>query len=691
MRKGAERLLFYYMGYQVTVASFATNLNDVENIESRSRDYIGSICYKPEYPHLQNILQYYHNSLATRMHNVYEYGYNEYTYGLPDGFEVKYPINPGEVEDAIEDDLGYDVDIYGIQLKDPDHLWFAQKYAQNHWRWIEQVVEDSNGNNVTVGFCHNAPITGNAQEGYGVRLIDANLYKNNRMGAILEYKVRRLGSTSIVTEEVFFTPSNPEVFQNLKYYHVKYKPAGASSAAAEQFWAYAVGSGKYPILDDIEATPLGSPFLPIIPLREDNKNLGPKVEDGEFVRDDDGNLIVPDTDLYRTSVQLCSRADTDFNNLCREISSNPDVGDIDHAYLIFGIDIRSNTKVGKHYLYQFFNALALRNVEGIIEVKDANYRIEILFDSCTVVTKTGTISKDTVIEYSGNNMVIRRRDGDSRYREVTVTNLSHVNYVYEGHTVNTSLSDSADEEEYNFIIPLRYDLSKQDRRIMDRESLYLESYKIVFNCYEKRKLKWYESGIFKIALLVVAIVAAVYTAGQSLTAYFAGTATIESLILLAAQYVIYAELLKIGFVFLVNVLGIEAAAFIAVLAIIVAAYGGVGGDGFMTAENLLQFSSNITQGIETEIMNSMLELQKEMEEFQLYASDMNQELEDLEDELNYDSWVTPYEFIRGEPMFIPNETPDAYFNRTIHAGNIGTLSLSAAENFVDNALTLPKL
>jgi len=111
----------------------------------------------------------------------------------------------------------------------------------------------------------------------------------------------------------------------------------------------------------------------------------------------------------------------------------------------------------------------------------------------------------------------------------------------------------------------------------------------------------------------------------------------------------------------------------------------------MTAENLLQFSSNITQGIETEIMNSMLELQKEMEEFQLYASDMNQELEDLEDELNYDSWVTPYEFIRGEPMFIPNETPDAYFNRTIHAGNIGTLSLSAAENFVDNALTLPKL
>ena len=76
-------------------------------------------------------------------------------------------------------------------------------------------------------------------------------------------------------------------------------------------------------------------------------------------------------------------------------------------------------------------------------------------------------------------------------------------------------------------------------------------------------------------------------------------------------------------------------------------------------------------------------LKKEGEEFSLFAQTKTDELEKIQEELEGSRILSPFTLF--------GETPDAYFNRTVHAGNIGIHGLDAIENYCSMALRLPEL
>lgn len=663
--------------YQTSVASSATSLYEVEG--ETGKNVVAALSFKGNHPHLPNILEEMHNSLAVRLHQAYNYGRDTYTYGLPNGYtEIIGDASIAQIADAVEAEVGYPVDIEYASVSEADASFFAQYYGWLNWGW-----------RFASSYFAYPPVS--PLEGYYVRLSSANIEGNGRLRVSFNIGADNLGDYQFESVDVYDCVPTPD--ESKIFYHVRFTPAGSGSPD-HGYFIYEVGSGLYPDLDVVDSINRNSPFLPIVPLRQDNRNMGPAIDaNGDFILDVDGNKIVPNTDLYRTSKKLCKYLDTDFDDLCKAISTNPDVKDIDHAYLIMGIDIRTTHKAGKAYLYNFFQDLAIKD-PGIkrIKIADAKFNIDITFDSVTFSGQTGSLSQRTELIYRGNNLTLRYDNRDGTYGQVVVTNLKHTNYIYSEHTNVITLEDSADPEEFGFIIPLNYDLYKQSKSLFDRYELIRESFKIVCNAYERKKLKWYQTGIFKVLLFAVMVVITIYSAGTFTAglsaAYAAGG--IYGAMVFAVSTVFYATAISYGFRAIARRLPPEFAMAVALIAIIVTiGYGASQGE-FADAYDLLQYTSPFIEGVQEGIQDALVELNKEMKEFIDYSNLLVDELDALEEELYDTTWFEIITALDTPPTIEVRETPSEFYTRTIHAGNIGVVSLSAAENYCDNMLRLPE-
>lgn len=659
--------------YATSVASYATNVNDITG--DPTKNSIASICYGREDDDYKSVnsslLETMHNGLAVKVNAGLKYGREHYVYGLPEGFVVtNNDIDITELEDVITDEIGEGSKVEVAYIAPPDPEYFANWYSYLNW-----------GGNPLTGYMSEPPVNGN-----NVVIADAAWTNYGMLEIAVYYEEDRDRNDFVPYIATFIVDPPIEVNLKSQYYHVIYTLDAAPTSG--EFWTYELGTNTIPELEVEVSDDLDSPFLPVVPVRENNINLGPESADGEYIYDDDGAKIVPDTELYRTSVKLCKKFRIDFDEISKEITGNPDVASIDHAYIIFGIDVRSTSKAGKTYLFDFFEKMAFRTIgESSIEVKDANYyRIRMTFDTCTFDDYVGDLD-EVEIEYSGNNMYLRAPTEEGMYREVTVTNLTHINYVYNTHTVITTLEDSADEDEYNFIVPLDYFVAQGVGSLFDRERLYIEAAKLVFNCYERKKLKWYQSAWFKVVLIVVAIVITAFSGlgGAFLAAVEAG---IGATLLFLAQALLISSLIKYGFQLLVEALGVELGIILAIVAAVASLMVG-DATGLLSAENLLQVSSGFIMGVDENLSANMEKLAEEMASWTEEAQKLDDELNEAFEDLEVDTFFDPYDFINAGNIFIPDEEPEEYFNRTIHAGNIGTAALSVPSTYVDNALTLP--
>ena len=664
--------------YVQLTGSSASNLYSVEEGPA-IKSVIGKLCVKPSYPHNHEILDHIYNGLAIKAHQIYNYGRDHYTLGLPEGYGVYLDSTPLEdIQDAVESEVGFGVTISDSVLNTPQALTIAYSYAKDYWGW------DSINNTFTA-----PPIS--PVSGYGLSIYEAE-FDGEGVLRVNFYRGEEYAGPG-ATKPVYGIVRVRDHGFNLEelYYHVTYTPEG-SSGVPDSYWFYQKGLGTYPALDGSVEVVYGSPFMPVIPLRLDNTSLGPECEDGDYVRDGNGNKIKPTTDLYKTSVKLCKRADTDFDELTREISSNPDIDEVDHSFLIFGIDVRSETKSGKQYLFQFFESIALETSGASeIEVKDSSYRIKVKFSDIVRTTHSGVLDDTTVIEYSGNDLTLSYQTGTNAYTRLVVSDLYHINYVEGSYNIETSLSLSADEDNYNFIIPLRYSLIQQDRSMLERENLMAESFKLVFNSYEAKKLKWYQRDWFKILINVVSIVITAFSFGTLGAGITAAKTAFEAL-LVAAEAALFAALITAGFRLLAQFIPPEVLALVAVVALAAAGLGSFTGTDFssITAESLMQLSSNLVGATQTGLEYEMDDLTSDMKEFGEEIQELNDELDLLEEELAGNPLFNVQDILVHTPMFIENEAPTDFYTRTIHMGNIGVQSLNVIESYVDTQLKLPE-
>jgi hypothetical protein len=104
-----------------------------------------------------------------------------------------------------------------------------------------------------------------------------------------------------------------------------------------------------------------------------------------------------------------------------------------------------------------------------------------------------------------DDLIIYWQLSASSWKRIRVRGLVHRNFIYGGKFVEITAKDALEDlDESGFIIPIHYDtmreMSARDCAQMTTASLFL-----VINCYQVVKQKWYQTGLFKIFVIVLIV------------------------------------------------------------------------------------------------------------------------------------------------------------------------------------------
>lgn len=124
---------------------------------------------------------------------------------------------------------------------------------------------------------------------------------------------------------------------------------------------------------------------------------------------------------------------------------------------------------------------------------------------------TGQTIDFTINSFDGERLIWQI--SPTTYKVMRFRGLSHRNMVWKGKAVTTSGSSALwDPEVSSFIIPLQEGILKKVSLVTSTQMSMASTY-IVFNSYEEVKQKWYQTGWFKVVLVIIVIVITVFTSG----------------------------------------------------------------------------------------------------------------------------------------------------------------------------------
>ena len=492
---------------------------------------------------------------------------------------------------------------------------------------------------------------------------------------------------------------------NADYFHVKYKVDGKT-----YYWMYQQGIGTYPTLDNLfdNNAALGS-FYPITYFRYGKKPM---------------NQDKTST-AYKTSRKMMKYLGMDYDQVIEMVHENPDIADVEQAMMVMAVPANTTDPMEQRYLFNFFNEMYLTvggvapsvspygsflpfgmtETKNAVVIQDKLFKMGLntsglqKFMKKGIVAKVGeygsvfgvekipyeyvnnegqTIKTTVDVDYHGYQL----QKSDNLYEEVRVYNLQMVYHILGGYTT------TGDDTDKILLIPL--DRSIVDSfSVKDKEQLISRSLHFVFNSLQVVKLKWYQTGLFKAFMIIVAIVITIFSYGSAwaatASALAAGGAAAVIAIQAALIGVLNAMVYAYAFKLFVQAVGPEFALLVAIVAI---AYGGYkffteGGGKNLFADNLLQVGNGMVKSVQGYYNNALEGLQNEFEIFKSEAERLDHDLRKASDELLRSSQLSP--------MVVFGENPADFYNRTVHSGNIGVQSIAAVSNYFDIALQLPKL
>lgn len=495
------------------------------------------------------------------------------------------------------------------------------------------------------------------------------------------------------------------------HFHVKYVVNGVA-----KYWAYAIGEGTYPTLDALF-------------------NVSPKVT-GEFFPflyfryGKQSEVADKSTDTYRSTKRLSKYFGVDFDLVANSIDENPDIADVEQAMMIMAFPANTKNEVERKYLFTFFeNWFYSKNVQqrtpatgelASMQSGDANINVSsiIIQDkrfkmalSCAgiylrrVVGNIGNVGEydsgitTTYREYTASygeaeelrtvalpvkNHFYRRQVSPTLYDEIVVSDLKMLYHVLGNYTV------TADDTDDILLIPLDRAICK-DYSIIEKEELYTRAMHFVFNSVQIVKIKWYQkswfSAVIKIVGFIIAVVSFQPQIAQFALAVAAGTtAALTSALWVLIQKLVIGVLVGAAFKLFVNAVGTEFAFLVAVVAAAYGAYkafeaGSITGAPW--ASDLLKLSNGLTKAIGETVNEALNGLREVYKEFEVLKDTATKELDTANKLLETNNHLSPF--------VIFGESPNDFYNRTVHAGNIGINGIQAISSYVDIALTLPKL
>jgi hypothetical protein len=302
-----------------------------------------------------------------------------------------------------------------------------------------------------------------------------------------------------------------------------------------------------------------------------------------------------------------------------------------------------------------------------------------------------------------------QRDEDS-YTWLEVLGAIHRNYVYGGKAVKITVKQALeDPDESGFIVPLHYD-TWRNMSIVDTTQMATACVFIVFNCYVKRKTRWYESWIFKILLvIVIAIASVVFTGGAGfglLGSHFAlgvslgfsgMTAAIVGSIANALAALVLTTMIETLATELFGPLGaIISTVLMIVVGNVAGAFNNTGAiamnwGNLLRVDNLLRLTDALGRGITGMIQADTMRLQDKWEDYSKNAARESEKIQQAYlEEFGYGGAVIdPMMFVDANNTRTI-ETSDAFLTRTLLTGSeIADMSQDLLYNFSEYSLTLP--
>ena len=499
------------------------------------------------------------------------------------------------------------------------------------------------------------------------------------------------------------------------YYHVKYTIGGNP-----KYWMYKGGSGTYPTLDAVFNRPpaINGTFFPFAYFRYNYLS----------------QVANKTTDEYKTSKKLLKYLSMDYDQVADAINASPSITDVMQAMLVMAVPANTSDELERRYLFKFFDNLfysssnqlasptwsAIASIQtGIpdlakntLVIQDKRFKMGLSNDGVYkqfIVANIGNIGSHTSSveeilvdeEYSFGFIeggtatrqipikvhVYKKQVSSTLCEEIRVVNLKMVYYVFDTYTV------TADETDDTLLIPIDRSITSE-YSTTDREIIYSRSLHYVFNSVQTITLEWYQQSWFSSLMTVVAVVVAIVRLGSATgpaAALMSAIAAGSSALITAAALALLQQLLigmLIGYVLklVAKAVGGDIAILLAVAAM---AYGGYKAfsagsiSGAPWARELLEVSSGLSKAVSSNLSDMTKDLLAEYQSFNLFKDEQTKQLEAANKLLENDN--------RLNPFVIFGESPNDYYNRTVHSGNIGIAGISAISSYVDNALTLPKL
>ena len=294
-----------------------------------------------------------------------------------------------------------------------------------------------------------------------------------------------------------------------------------------------------------------------------------------------------------------------------------------------------------------------------------------------------------------------RQISATHYELISFAGLTHFNYAYSDHAVVTRVDEDTfvtpEGEDFvasPFFIPIDRNLAKSFGQ-RDYNRICQVCTVFIANSVALQDIAWYETEVFKGVLVIVAIVAAAYGAYELAAEIIAAETLLAAALVILVfilKAVVIGVLVRIALDVLIDVFGLEFAAIFAVIVAIVSAFFGdfnfdVGGFLTINAQTFYQMSQIAIQEIAGILQEELGDIQRDIvnltEEAQQLQDDLDEEFADVVDAVN----INPLEFSGVNARYI-NEPVDVFYYRTVHAGNIGLLTLNQIPNYVDNKLRL---
>lgn len=520
----------------------------------------------------------------------------------------------------------------------------------------------------------------------------------------------------VVDELVEFTITTydipaPEITE---YYYAKYKLD--SDPGTDYYFMEKTPSDTYPEL--VHAISISN-FI-------DNKVMPvmPIVRDGVYIDTESPETV----DSVRTALSIVS---LDLTTLSDSIRSD---GNIEDAFIAYGINVHTTSQAGMDALYSVFdvleihattskaefeamivgNSTTMERKPNVTTYKESTYNFQLSFNYIErnlVIGNIGIVGTYSTeielvpeVDYGlamgvvfNDSLIIRKQVTDTQYLEIKVHGLLGLVYLRtNANTFKTNvlrLNDSSDMAKSNFNIPLTVqvfsDLTSDKQLIIAQEAVTF----VIFGA-DTQVIDWYATDNFatlvKVTLITIAVIIAIVTVGSA-TSISAGLIALA--VNVGVQLLLYLSMeLALKYI---DEDETEIRAFIRGIYVIssIFAAGYMSGGELFSAEALLSLvtmtssmvsaEGNIRLGVE---YNGLLE---EEREFLSEEQERQEEFEAAMDLLGEPSGLSILD-IQSRIIMSSNESPDEFYTRTVGISNPGIIAFYQLDNYHDIQLELPE-